>query len=111
MKWYKFNVDAFLDLSTDLTNDEELALRRLRDAYYLTEEPLENNADLLVSIAGVPIENVEYVLDKFFKLKAQRWHDAQIDDAIARHRRQVEINTAIGKKGGRPKSTKKAELR
>ena len=111
MKWYKFDVDFFLDVTQGLSNDEELAYRRLIDAYYITEKPLPKKMDDLLQLTGVTEYATQYVLEKFFYESPQGWRDDAIDFAIGKHQRQVQINTELGKKGGRPKSTKTAEKR
>lgn len=103
MKWYKFDVDYFLDAFQGLSNDQELAYRRLIDAYYVTEQPLPNDKRELASLTGVSEHDTLYVLKKFFKPSKDGWRDESIDYAIGKHQQQVRINREIGKRGGRPK--------
>jgi len=103
MKWYKFDVDYFLDATQGLSNDEELAYRRLIDAYYITEEPLPAKTAELMELTGVSQEATLFVVGKFFKMTKEGWRDEAIDYAVGKHQQQVRINREIGKRGGRPK--------
>jgi hypothetical protein len=105
MKWYKFEVDKFLDEALRLSDAQELAYRRLMDAYYVTEKPLPLDMNELLQLTGVTPDDTLYVLDFLFHKTPDGWRDPNIDMAIAKHQHQRKTNQTQGKRGGRPKKS------
>jgi len=109
MNWYKFNILEFYEKTVNLSVLEELTYRKLIDLYYLNETPLPNNVEELLDAMDMgDAESVRWILLVFFKLSQedQCWHDDAIDRDLMNRKHQVSMNRQIGKKGGRPKSTK-----
>lgn len=107
MKWYKFNVDQFLDDRRHFNDEEELAYRRLVDAYFVTEKPLPLHMVDLLSLTGTSPASTKSVLEKMFVMTKLGWGNSEFDKAIARHQHQRKINQTQGKRGGRPKKSTK----
>jgi uncharacterized protein YdaU (DUF1376 family) len=53
MHYYKFNIADYRSATAHLTNEEDLAYRRLLDMYYDTEVPIPNDPkDVCPQTAG-----------------------------------------------------------
>lgn len=84
MHYYQFNIGDYASHTRHLTNLEDLAYRRLLDAYYLQEHPLNSG---LTSVAR-QINMREYetevkaVLEEFFTLTDEGWFHQRVDKEI-----------------------------
>lgn len=105
MHFYDFNIGDYAKKTPHLTNDEDLAYRRLLDIYYDTEKPiafpLDNDGLATLSRRlRLPLQSVKNVLDEFFPNGKNKHADEKISDYYAFLAKQSEN----GKKGGRPKN-------
>ena len=103
MKWYRFEVDEYLDATEHLLDSEDLAYRRLLDMYYITEEPLPNDIRLLEVAIRLNKEEFERVLEEFFVLTPDGYRHHQADMWLKKRIHQRDINLQAGLKGGRRK--------
>ena len=65
MHYYQFNIGDYAKATRHLTNDEDLAYRRLIELYYDTEKPLIKDIQkfwILISKESIDIERIEYFL-------------------------------------------------
>ena len=84
MHYYQFNIGDYASHTRHLTNLEDLAYRRLLDAYYLQEHPLN------VGITSVARQinmreyetEVKAVLEEFFTLTDEGWFHQRVDKEI-----------------------------
>jgi len=84
MHYYQFNIGDYASHTRHLTNLEDLAYRRLLDAYYLQEHPLS------VGITSVARQinmreyetEVKAVLEEFFTLTDEGWFHQRVDNEI-----------------------------
>jgi uncharacterized protein YdaU (DUF1376 family) len=84
MHYYQFNIGDYASHTRHLTNLEDLAYRRLLDAYYLQEHPLS------VGITSVARQinmreyetEVKAVLEEFFTLTDEGWFHQRVDKEI-----------------------------
>ena len=84
MHYYQFNIGDYASHTRHLTNLEDLAYRRLLDAYYLQEHPLS------VGITSVARQinmreyetEVKAVLEEFFTLTDDGWFHQRVDNEI-----------------------------
>jgi uncharacterized protein YdaU (DUF1376 family) len=108
VKWYKFDIEKHYDKTAEIGDLEDLAFRRMVDLYYLNEKPLYNDQADIADAIGMDWKVVTKTLLMFFKLNGDDncWHNEEIDRDLMKRLHQVSINRQIGKKGGRPKSTK-----
>jgi uncharacterized protein YdaU (DUF1376 family) len=105
MNWYKFHLGDYLKNTGHLSDAHDLALRRLLDLYYLTEQPLKRDTTWLAWKIGIDLDIVETVLEEFFELRDNGYFNKRCDVEITKYTKQVAVNREIGKRGGRPKKS------
>ena len=115
MHYYQFNIGDYAKHTRHLTNNEDLAYRRLLDLYYLNEEaPTSDIKKLarLINMRGCE-EEIQNVLDDFFELNGESWVNSRVDKELLSYSGKAERARENGKKGGRPPqrqtASKKAE--
>ena len=112
MFYYSFHVGDYIHDTAHLSNDEDLAFRRLLDLYYTQEQPIPNKTQevsrriRMAKFADV----VKTVLEEFFVFDKTNncWRHKRCDETIAAYQAKAERNRAVGKLGGRPKSNPNA---
>ena len=108
MHYYSFHVSDYIHDTAHLSNDEDLAFRRLLDLYYTQEKPIPNNTHEVARRIrmGKKIDAVQTVLEEFFMYSQEHdfWFHKRCDETIAAYQAKAERNRAVGKLGGRPKS-------
>ena len=84
MHYYQFNIGDYASHTRHLTNIEDLAYRRLLDAYYLQEHPLSvgiTSVARQVNMREYETE-VKAVLEEFFTLTDDGWFHQRVDNEI-----------------------------
>ena len=89
--WYPQYIDDYSRATSGLSLLEHGAYRVLLDEYYRTRQPLDANAERLHRICRAisPEEKaaVDYVIGRYFELRAGQWHhqraDAEIEKAAS----------------------------
>ena len=108
MHYYSFHVSDYIHDTAHLSNDEDLAYRRLLDLYYTQEKPIPNKTQEVARRIrmGKNIDAVQTVLEEFFMFSLEHdfWFHKRCDETIAAYQAKAERNRAVGKLGGRPKS-------
>ncbi len=97
MHYYQFHIGDYASHTRHLTAFEDLAYRRLLDAYYLQESPLN------VAVASVARQinmreheaEVQAVLEEFFELTENGWINRRADEEIRKYQEFI----AAGKRG------------
>jgi uncharacterized protein YdaU (DUF1376 family) len=82
-----------------------MAYMRLIWIYYESEQPLPDNKRMLSFKVGADEPTIELILESFFRLEGDGWHQKRCDEEIAEYRAICERNKTNGKAGGRPKKT------
>ncbi|ALQ97140.1 YdaU family protein [Xylella fastidiosa] len=79
----------------------------LLDRYYATEQPIPANKAHRIARAYSKKEKsaVDVVLDEFFLLQDDGWHNKRCDEEIARFHAKAAAQQENGKKGGRPRNS------
>ena len=92
MYYYQFNLRDYLARTRHLSPMEDLAYRRLLDAYYTEEGPLPSDAARCARLIALPdqVEAVDLVLNEFFSLSEHGWHNQRCDEEIAKFRAKSE---------------------
>jgi len=89
MHYYQFNIKSYTAATSHLSDDEDLAYRRLLDFYYDTEGPLPDDIDLLarrIKMNGKK-DAVLSVLNEFFPVgKDGLRHNRKSDEQIHSYR-------------------------
>ena len=100
MHFYQFNIGDYAKKTQHLTNEEDLAYRRLLDMYYDTENPvLTSGLATLSRRLRVSEKALETVLAEFFPDGKNK----HCDEVIAEYYKYLERQKLNGSKGGRPK--------
>jgi uncharacterized protein YdaU (DUF1376 family) len=107
MHYYPFHVSDYIHDTAHLSNEEDLAFRRLLDLYYTQEKPIPNKThEVARRIRMAKQENaVQTVLEEFFDFDMDKdhWYHKRCDETIAAYQAKAERNRQVGKLGGRPK--------
>lgn len=102
MYFYEWNIGEYAKKTQHLTNEEDLAYRRLLDMYYDTEKPpLNDGLATLSRRLRVDQQSLKNVLDEFFPDGINK----HAEEKIAAYYAYITKQTANGRLGGRPKRT------
>lgn len=108
MHYYSFHVSDYIHDTAHLSNDEDLAFRRLLDLYYTQEKPIPNKTYEVARRIRMAkqIDAVQIVLEEFFMydMEKDHWYHKRCDETIAAYQAKAERNRQVGKLGGRPKA-------
>jgi uncharacterized protein YdaU (DUF1376 family) len=108
MHYYSFHVSDYIHDTAHLSNDEDLAFRRLLDLYYTQEKPIPNKTHEVARRIRMAkqINAVQVVLEEFFMFDMENdcWFHKRCDETIAAYQTKAERNRVVGKLGGRPKT-------
>jgi len=108
MHYYSFHVSDYIHDTAHLSNDEDLAFRRLLDLYYTQEKPIPNKTHEVARRIRMAkqINAVQVVLEEFFMFDMENdcWFHKRCDETIAAYQAKAERNRVVGKLGGRPKA-------
>jgi uncharacterized protein YdaU (DUF1376 family) len=107
MHFYKFHIGDYLSATSFLTNDEDLAYRRLLDLYYDTESPIPNDIPWVSRRLRLDNHTVENVLKDFFTLCEDGYRNARADAEIQEYKAYISRQATNGKLGGRPKKSQR----
>ena len=99
MNYYSFHIGDYASHTRHLSHLEDLAYRRLIDAYYLSEKPFVGSpADIAKEIGMMSeIEEVYYVLTKFFESTEYGYINKRCDEEIAKYHAKQEQAVKAGK--------------
>lgn len=109
MHYYKFNISDWALHTGHLSVEEEAVYFRLVNHYYDTEAPIPKITQPVIRRLrlGAHADLVAIILEEFFSLIGDLWHHKRCDSEISAYQAKAETNQANGKKGGRPKGSKK----
>ena len=87
MHYYQFNIGDYASHTRHLTAIEDLAYRRLLDAYYLQERPLNTGIPAVARQINLRDyeADVQAVLEEFFELTEAGWVNRRADQEIAKY--------------------------
>jgi uncharacterized protein YdaU (DUF1376 family) len=108
MHYYKFNIADYRKDTGHLSTIEHGIYRQLIDWYYLDEQPIPEETQVVIRRLRLGIEEVKFlqnVLSDFFVLGKTGYTHKRIEVEIKDYSEQVEKNKNNGKLGGRPKKT------
>jgi uncharacterized protein YdaU (DUF1376 family) len=96
MNFYPFHIGDYISHTSHLTDEEDLAYRRMIDLYYMTETPFPNDAAWIARRVKSNPAIVLTLLNEFFELEDDGlWHSSRADKEIAKYQYLQES----GKKG------------
>jgi len=108
MHYYKFNIADYRKDTGHLSTIEHGIYRQLIDWYYLDEQPIPEENQVVIRRLRLGSDEVKYlqnVLSDFFVLGKTGYTHKRIEVEIKDYAEQVEKNKNNGKLGGRPKKT------
>lgn len=107
MYHYQFHVRDYLTKTRHLNCLEDLAYRRLLDVYYTEEKPLPSSPESCARLVAMRDHETEVkaVLEEFFTLSDDGWHNDRADEEIAAYHQRAELARVNGRLGGRKKKT------
>ena len=85
MNFYPFHIGDYISHTSHLTDEEDLAYRRMLDLYYQSEEPFTDTAKLARKVRS-SFEIVGVLLNEFFVFKDGAWHNDRADQEIAKYK-------------------------
>jgi len=104
MHYYQFNIGDYRAATAHLSNDEDLAYRRLLDMYYDTENQIPLDTQWVAKRLRLDTKVVKVVLQDMFKLTETGWHHGRCELIIEQYHAMAEKNRANGRLGGRKKN-------
>lgn len=103
MYYYQFHIGDYLSSTAHLSNEEDLAYRRLLDMYFTTEKAIPLDTQWVARRLRVATQVVETVLQDFFERTADGYTNKWCEQEIERFKALAERNKRNGALGGRPK--------
>jgi len=104
MHYYQFSIGDYRAATAHLTNEEDLAYRRLLDMYYDTEQKIPLDTQWVARRIRVESAVVRDVLNDMFIQHEDGWFHARCADVIEQYHAMAEKNRANGRLGGRKKN-------
>ena len=104
MHYYQFNIGDYRAATAHLSNEEDLAYRRLLDMYYDTENQIPLDTQWVAKRLRLDTNVVKSVLQDMFKLTETGWHHGRCETVIEQYHAMAEKNRANGRLGGRKKN-------
>jgi uncharacterized protein YdaU (DUF1376 family) len=96
MNFYPFHIGDYISHTSHLTDEEDLAYRRMIDLYYMSETPFPNDASWIARRVRTNPPIVLTLLNEFFELEDDGfWHSSRADKEISKYQYLSES----GKKG------------
>jgi uncharacterized protein YdaU (DUF1376 family) len=108
MHYYKFNIADYRKDTGHLSTIEHGIYRQLIDWYYLDEQPIPEETQVVIRRLRLGSNDVNFlknVLSDFFVLGKTGYKHKRIEVEIKDYQEQAEKNKNNGKLGGRPKKT------
>lgn len=109
MNYYKHHLGDYDSATSHLSWDEDMAYTRLLRLYYRLECALPNDIEKLARLIRATKKQkvfIKTVLDEFFLLQVDGWHNRRCDEEISAALTKAEKNRIVGKSGGRPRKEK-----
>lgn len=109
MNYYEHHLGDYAEATAHLSFIEDAAYSRLMRKTYATEAPLPADIKAVQRLVGARTKDerdaVAVVLEEFFDLRDDGWHNVRCDDEIAKYQKKASHNREVGKLGGRPRKT------
>lgn len=99
MHYYQLNIGDYHSHTSRLSLIEDIAYRRMLDVYYLTERPLSECSTDVARDIGMSeyIEEISYVLEKFFTLSDKGFINKRADAEIKHYKSKQRSASKAGK--------------
>jgi uncharacterized protein YdaU (DUF1376 family) len=108
MNFYPFHIGDYLSHTNHLSNEEDLAYRRMIDIYYQSEQPFNDRSTLARRIR-TSVEIVDIILNEFFVLEDDGcWHNKRVDEEIAKYHGKLDQASRAGKASAEARLNKRS---
>ena len=100
MHYYQFNIGDYTSHTRGLSLMEDLAYRRMLDAYYVAERPFNGCSTTVAREIGMSeyLDEVDYVLGKFFtKNSENQWVNKRVEQEIEKFQKKKNAAKSAGK--------------
>lgn len=104
MHYYQFNIGDYKAATSHLTNEEDLAYRRLLDMYYDSESKIPLDTEWVSRRIRIASSVIRDVLNDMFERQEDGYFHARCQKVIEQYHAMAQKNKANGKSGGRPKN-------
>ena len=106
MHYFAFNIADYNSATAHLSNEEDLAYRRLLCFYYDKEAPIPLETQQVARRLRLGYDLLQTVLNEFFVETSEGWRNDRCDAEIAEYHRKADISRKNGALGGRKKDLK-----
>lgn len=107
VNYYEHHLGDYARKTSHLTLLEHGVYRRLLDLYYIHEAPLPAKIEAIQRLVGARTQDereaVETIVNEFFALADDGWHNSKCDEEIIKAHERMERARENGKRGGRPR--------
>lgn len=104
MHYYQFNIGDYRAATAHLSNEEDLAYRRLLDMYYDSENKIPLDTQWVAKRLRLEPHVVREVLQDMFVKDEDGWSHAKCEEVIDHYHAMAEKNRTNGRLGGRKKN-------
>jgi uncharacterized protein YdaU (DUF1376 family) len=104
MHYYQFNIGDYRAATAHLSNEEDLAYRRLLDMYYDSESKIPVDIQWVSRRLRLEPHVVRDVLQDMFVKQDDGWFHPKCEEVIEQYQAMAEKNRANGRRGGRKKN-------
>jgi len=108
VNFYPFHIGDYISHTSHLTDEEDLAYRRMIDLYYMTEQPFNDSSTIARRIRS-SVETVESILHEFFEFcDDDCWHSKRVDEEIAKYHSRLDQASKAGKASAEARFNKRS---
>jgi uncharacterized protein YdaU (DUF1376 family) len=108
MNYYPFHIGDYISHTSHLSDEEDLAYRRMIDMYYLSEQPFNDSSTIARKVRSTK-EIVDGILSEFFTLEDDEcWHNKRIDEEIAKYHDRLNQASKAGKASAEARFNKRS---
>jgi uncharacterized protein YdaU (DUF1376 family) len=104
MHYFQFNISDYRAATAHLSNEEDLAYRRLLDMYYDSESKIPLDTQWVARRLRLEPHVLRDVLQDMFVQHEDGWFHAKCDEVIKHYQAMAEKNRTNGRLGGRKKN-------
>ena len=108
MNFYPFHIGDYISHTSHLSDEEDLAYRRMIDLYFMTEQALNDSSTVARRIRA-SVQTVETIYAEFFELGDDNlWHNKRVEEEIAKFRNRQTQASKAGKASAEARLNKRS---
>jgi uncharacterized protein YdaU (DUF1376 family) len=108
MNFYPFHIGDYISHTSHLSDEEDLAYRRMIDLYYMNEQPFNDSSTVARKIRA-SVEIVDAILSEFFEFYEDNcWHNKRVDEEIAKYHSRLDQASKAGKASAEARFNKRS---